>query len=235
MKYTKEIGIIACVVLIIACFLPWAFYPAINETFTGFHVKKFANGNYYGRPGMLITFFAVCSIILFYLPKLWAKRVNIFLAAFLSAYIYRTYRLFTGSIVEGEVEARIGIWIVILVTLVILICSVFPNDIVLEQSRLDDNYEKDDNKDSLPVIVGSILLFISLFVSFSNKDIYQNVGKISTYFLIFELGIRILITIWVQKIARSKTKNWALWGLFSFILPSIALISIGLKRNRLIK
>jgi hypothetical protein len=132
MKYTKWIGIMGCAVLIIACFLPWAYYPAINETFTGFHVKRFANGNYYGRPGMLISFFAICSAILFYLPKLWAKRVNIFLAAFLAAYVYRTYRLFTGSIVEGEVESRVGIWIVILTTVIILVSSVFP-DMKLEK------------------------------------------------------------------------------------------------------
>jgi len=132
MKYAKEIGIAGCILLIIACFLPWTYYPAIGETFTGFHVKRFANGNYYGRPGMFLTLIALFSIVLFYLPKLWAKRVNIFLAAFLASYMYRTYRIFTGSIIEGEVESRIGIWIAILATVIMLIASVFP-DMKLEK------------------------------------------------------------------------------------------------------
>ena len=45
MRYSRWIGLAACITLIIACFLPWTYYADIQKTFTGFFSEK----NMYGK------------------------------------------------------------------------------------------------------------------------------------------------------------------------------------------
>ncbi|CAN5769827.1 hypothetical protein BH11BAC4_BH11BAC4_06240 [soil metagenome] len=125
-KTIYPVGLIACLAIVGACFLPWVHYNNINETFTGFHVTKFATGNYYGRAGIIITTFAGIILLLMLLPKIWAKRVNLFLAALLFAYCIRTYIIFTSALFEGEVEKKIGIYLIILFSAVMLVAAAFP-------------------------------------------------------------------------------------------------------------
>ena len=54
MKYSQYIGVAAAIILVGACFLPWAFYPDLNKDFTGF----FSEQNNYGRPGKLFSILA---------------------------------------------------------------------------------------------------------------------------------------------------------------------------------
>ncbi|WP_431209235.1 hypothetical protein ACQ86N_23880 [Puia sp. P3] len=61
MKYSQLIGVVAALVLIGACWMPWAYYPDLNKSFTGF----FSELNRYGKPGKVIVFFSVVSILLF--------------------------------------------------------------------------------------------------------------------------------------------------------------------------
>src|SRR5256885_1014077 len=105
-KIMYWIGIIAGFAIIACCFIPWVHYNSINETFTGFYVKKFAAGDYYGKAGIVITIMAVIILLFMLLPKLWAKRINLFITALLFAYCVRTYILFTGALFEGEVEKQ---------------------------------------------------------------------------------------------------------------------------------
>jgi hypothetical protein len=125
-KICHYTGILLCILIILACFLPWVHYNSINETFTGFYVKKFTTDNYYGRAGMIITYFTSVILLLFFIPKIWAKRINLFLSALLFAYCIRTYIIFTGSLFEGEVENRIGIYLILIFSFLIMVCSVFP-------------------------------------------------------------------------------------------------------------
>ena len=120
------LGLAACIAIIITCFLPWVHYNNINETFTGFHVTKFATGNYYGRAGIIISVFTAVILLFMLLPKVWAKRTNLFLSALLFAYCLRTYIIFTSALFEGEVEKKAGIYLIVLFSLIILVSAVFP-------------------------------------------------------------------------------------------------------------
>lgn len=120
------LSIFTAVALVVSCFLPWTFYPYINTTFNGFNVKPFATGNYYGRAGYPITILTSIFFLLIFVPKLWAKRVNIFIAALLFAYCIRTYIIFTSGLVEGDVEKRIGIFCIVIFSAALLLASVFP-------------------------------------------------------------------------------------------------------------
>ena len=63
------IGIVAALLLIIFCFIPWAYYPDLQENFTGFYSSQ----NNYGKPGKAFIFLSVLSIVFFLIPKVWAK------------------------------------------------------------------------------------------------------------------------------------------------------------------
>ena len=119
-------GIVASLLLIVVCFLPWTHYVSINETFTGYHVKRFPNGPYYGRAGLIITIIAVMLLAGMFSGKLFLKRANLFLAAVLVAYAARTYILFTSSLFPGEVEKKVGILLIIPLSVLILISTIFP-------------------------------------------------------------------------------------------------------------
>ena len=106
--------------------MPWVHYNNINETFTGFHVTKFSTGNYYGRAGIIICVFTAIILLFTLISKVWAKRVNLFLSAVLFAYCIRTYIIFTSALFEGEVEKKTGIYLVVVLSFIILIASVFP-------------------------------------------------------------------------------------------------------------
>jgi hypothetical protein len=136
-KILSYLGMIACVVLIISCFLPWAYYADSNiateaeRTFTGFFSYQYK----YGRPGKFFVFFAVVILLFMNLPKVWAKRTNLFLSAFTLAYAIKSYILFTSCYNAYCPEKRVGIFIMIFSTVVIMLASVFPNMKIGEKSK----------------------------------------------------------------------------------------------------
>ena len=123
MKYSKLIGITACIILIIACFLPWTYHADINKTFTGFFSEK----NAYGRPGRFLVFFAIFSCVLILLPKVWAKRTHLFLSALFMGFAIKSYILFTSCYNAYCPEKKIGIYLMMLSCFIILIVSIFPD------------------------------------------------------------------------------------------------------------
>ncbi len=125
-KLFHYIGILSALALIVACFLPWAYYRELNITFTGFNVTRFPSGVYYGRAGYPIAVLGFIVLIGFLLPKVWAKRVNLFLAAILLAYVIRTFILFTSGLMEGDVEKRAGIYLLLIASCIMMISTVFP-------------------------------------------------------------------------------------------------------------
>ncbi|HVW61574.1 MAG TPA: hypothetical protein VHC48_16090, partial [Puia sp.] len=92
MKYSQWIGVAAALLLIGACYLPWAYFPDLHKEFTGF----FSENNAYGRPGKIFVFFCGIAIILFLVPRIWAKRANIFVAAVILAFAIKSFILFTA-------------------------------------------------------------------------------------------------------------------------------------------
>ena len=126
-KIIQYIAIISCVALVATCFIPWVHYNSISETFTGFNVKRFSTGVYYGRAGLIVTIFTSLSLLLTLLPYSALKRINMFVCALLFAYSIRTYVLFTGSLFDGEVIKMAGIYLIVILSLILVICSIFPN------------------------------------------------------------------------------------------------------------
>ncbi|MEO9021420.1 MAG: hypothetical protein ABI237_05535 [Ginsengibacter sp.] len=123
MKYYKQIGILACLLLIVSSFLPFAYYPDLHQSFTGFYSEK----NIYGKPGKVFIFFAVISVILIYVDKIWAKRTNIFIAAFNIGYLVKTYILFTSCYNAICPEKKYGLYLLIAGSALLMLTALLPD------------------------------------------------------------------------------------------------------------
>ena len=123
MKYYKITGFIACALLVISCFLPWAYYPDLHTSFTGFYSEQ----GIYGKPAKVFIFFALCCLAFILIDKVWAKRTCIFFAAFNMGYLIKTYVLFTSCYNTICPQKQYGLYLLILSSVILMIVSVFPN------------------------------------------------------------------------------------------------------------
>jgi hypothetical protein len=115
-------GIAACIVLIVSCFLPWTYHADLGKNFNGF----FSEHNEYGKPGKFLVFFSVIILVFMLLPKIWAKRTNLFLTAFLVAYAIKTFILFTSCYNAYCPDKKAGIYIMLIATVFMLLGASFP-------------------------------------------------------------------------------------------------------------
>lgn len=133
MKYYKIIGLLACIALVVGCFLPWAYYPDLNKSFTGFFTEQ----NVYGKPGMAFTFFGLASLVLIFINKLWAKRTLIFFAALNIGYLLKTYVIFTSCYKGYCPQKEYGLYCLIISSLALLLVSFFP-DLKLSEKEKEE-------------------------------------------------------------------------------------------------
>jgi hypothetical protein len=129
MKNSQLVGIGAALLVIIGCFMPWAYFPDLQKEFTGF----FSEQNRYGRPGKVLLFFCVGEIILFLIPRVWAKRANIFVAAVCFAWGIKSYILYTACYRGICPERRAGIFLVLGGALMALVAGLVPDLPVKEE------------------------------------------------------------------------------------------------------
>ncbi len=128
-KIIYWLGLFACIALVISCFIPWAYFADVNipleldRTFTGFFSYK----DNYGKPGKFFVFFAIVIFTFMILPKVWAKRINLFLSAFTVAYGVKSYILYTSCYNALCPQKLFGIYLMLISTIFILLASFFPN------------------------------------------------------------------------------------------------------------
>ena len=129
-------GLLACITLIISCWMPWTYYAdahILNDaerTFTGFYSYH----NNYGKPGKMLVTTALLSILLIIVPKIWAKRTNLFVCALGVGYAIKTYILFVSCYNAYCPEKRLGIYLMLFSTIIMLIASAFPT-LALKQNE----------------------------------------------------------------------------------------------------
>jgi hypothetical protein len=123
MKYSNWIGVAASLLLIAVCFFPWTYYPDLDKTFSGF----FSEGNRYGKPGKVFIFFAVPAIVLFIIPQLWAKRVNMLITVLALSFAIRSYVVFTACYHGICPEKRAAVFVVLIAPVIMVLASVLPD------------------------------------------------------------------------------------------------------------
>lgn len=120
MKWPRITGIVSCIALIISCFMHWAWYPDIQEFFTGFYSKH----NYYGRPGVLLSVVAVTGAWFHWINKAWADRLNLVFSGLGTAYAITSFLRFISSYDGFVPEKQAGVFIMLAAAIIHLVMSV---------------------------------------------------------------------------------------------------------------
>ena len=90
-------------------------------------------------------------------------------------------------------------------------------------------YDPTFKRESDATLVGVFFLIGSISLSF-----VVEIEKLEQpIFVIINLIYRILITVWVVNISDMQNRNKIGWGIFAFILPTLALIIIGLLKKKI--
>lgn len=130
MRYMKWFGLLAIILLVVSCFLPWVVITSQNITVTGVD----STGTNFGKPGYAHFVLGFFFIILHFIPKLWAKRLNLIIVALNIAWAVRNYFIISMCR-EGECpEKQIGLWLVIAASVLMLLAALFP-DVELKEEK----------------------------------------------------------------------------------------------------
>ena len=122
MRYMKWIGLLAVILLVVACFFPWVTIPSKNIVVSGVD----STGTNFGKPGYAHFVFGFFFIIFHFIAKLWAKRINLLIVALNIAWAVRNY-LIISMCRSGECpEKQIGLWLVLAASVLMLIAALFP-------------------------------------------------------------------------------------------------------------
>lgn len=123
MKYSQWIGIVAVILLVVSCFLPWTWYPDLNKAFTGFYSES----NNYGRPGKVFVALGAVAVLFFLVPRVWAKRWNLFICAITFAFAIKSFLLFSGCYRGICPDRKSGIWLMAISAGLMLAMSIVPD------------------------------------------------------------------------------------------------------------
>jgi len=131
LKLTKWISLAAFLLLLAACFMPWAFYADLGKSFTGF----FSENNVYGRPAKLLLIFAGITTTCSFIQLLWLKRLALLVGGLNMAYAVKNLLLF-GSCYRGYCpEKQPGLYLMFFAVLVLFVVAFFPEGKVRPTSR----------------------------------------------------------------------------------------------------
>lgn len=122
-RFSKWITLFAAILMIIACYLPWAFYPDLNKSFTGF----FSENNIYGKPAKLLISFAVFNVLAQFLNSVFLKRTNLLLMALGFAYAIKSYIVYAECYKGYCPQKQAGLYLMVLAAVILLITAVLPS------------------------------------------------------------------------------------------------------------
>lgn len=103
-----------------------------------------------------------------------------------------------------------------------------PN--IVRQPKYDQTYKKEDDAITFGIILLAIALIFAIVgpIKFEDRESY---GQFRVVTAIVSLILRIIVTVWVVNIAKRQNRETFGWGLFAFLLPSIALIVIATRKK----
>ena len=122
MKYSKWLGLAGIALLVIACTMPWVYILSKNITVTGLN----ATGTNYGKPGLMNIMTGCFAAVCFLLPKIWAKRTNLFVCAFNAAWAVRNYILVSACYMGECPEKQTGLYLLLVASAFMLVAALFP-------------------------------------------------------------------------------------------------------------
>jgi hypothetical protein len=123
MKYSQLLGCIGVLLLAAICYLPWSYIDEKNIIITGMS----APGTVYGKPGLMHFVLGFILILFFLIPKIWSKRINVFIGAINLAWSIRNYILLSTCFMGECPQIKYGIFLEISLAAFILIMTFLPD------------------------------------------------------------------------------------------------------------
>ena len=123
MRAMKWLGLFGAILLIVACFLKWVIIDSKNIVVTGVD----ATGTFFGKPGYLHLLLGVLFLMFHFIPRVWAKRSNLAVAAINMAWAIRNYFVVTTCRGGDCPDKQTGIYLILIASFFILLAALFPD------------------------------------------------------------------------------------------------------------
>jgi hypothetical protein len=123
MRYSNYAGIAAALALIVAAYFPWITIESIPVTVTGMGAPV---KTVFGKPALMNLYLSGLCVVLFLIPKLWAKRINPFAGAVNFAWALRNL-LLLSTCRNGECPSRHPwLYVYFALAFLVLVMTVLP-------------------------------------------------------------------------------------------------------------
>ena len=130
MRFMKWIGLATAVLLVTSCFFPWIFIESKNIVVSGVD----AAGTSFGKPGYFHFIMIAFFIFFNFIPKVWAKRSNLLVAALNLAWAVRNYFIISACHMGDCPVKKTAIFLLIPASALMLVVALFP-DIKLSEKK----------------------------------------------------------------------------------------------------
>lgn len=124
MKYSRPTGMLSCLLIILAAFLPWITIELNHQTFSGVQTGATTLGD----PGYMNIVLALLILGGLAINRIWSIRLNLVFASLLIAYNIRNYLIFTRCEMGYCPRKEIGLYLTVLGAVLILISSLLPSN-----------------------------------------------------------------------------------------------------------
>ena len=118
----KWFGLGAGLLQIVSSFMVWVVILTKNIAVTGVE----SEGTGFGKPAYIHIFFAILFLIFHLIPKVWAKRANLPIAALNIAWAIRNYFVISACRGGDCPDKHPGIYLMLLASVCMLIAALFP-------------------------------------------------------------------------------------------------------------
>lgn len=123
MRWMKWISLLAAITVIISCYYPWLTVPAKGIVISGVS----AEGTTYGKPGYFNFLLTGLYLVLTMVPQLWAKRMNIFVAALNFAWSIRNFILLSRCEAGDCPEHQTFFYVYFIASIVMMVGALFTS------------------------------------------------------------------------------------------------------------
>jgi hypothetical protein len=126
----KWVGLLAAVTVIVSCFFPWVILDSKDILISGID----ASGTNYGKPGYMNLLLSGIYFILTLVPKIWAKRTNLFFSTLNLAWSFRNFILLARC-EGGECPSRQPALTILLIASIIMLIALILTPLSTKQKE----------------------------------------------------------------------------------------------------
>ncbi|MCF3108514.1 hypothetical protein LL912_06970 [Niabella sp. CC-SYL272] len=131
---SQWLALLAAIILAIACFMPWSKIQSMGLVLSGVDTT----GTRYGSPAYNHFILTAVILLLTFIARIWAKRLNLLFGVLNLAWAIRNFILF-GRCEAGDCpERQVGLYLVLLAAVILMLTILFPKMELKEDGAQED-------------------------------------------------------------------------------------------------